>query len=507
MPTDPQIRLPDNEFCYRAVSGRDPRFDGWIYVGVTSTGIYCRPSCPARTPKPAHCRFFAVPAAAQQAGFRACRRCRPDAVPGSPQWNPRADVAARAMRLISDGLVDRAGVSGLAAAVGYSERQLNRLLTAEVGAGPLAIARAQRARTARVLIENTDLPMGDVAFAAGFASIRQFNDTLRQVYATAPSALRHARTRVRSAPGGPTAPIRLRLPVRRPFAAAPLFGFLRARAVAGVEDGGPTGAALRYRRSCTLPHGPAAIDVAMDGADGILTAELQVHDLRDLAAAVNRIRRLLDLDADPVAVDAVLAAAGPLQPLVRACPGVRVPGSVSGEEIAFRALIGQQVSVTGAATTAARIVRRYGRALATSADRPGETTTAAGPTHLFPDAATLAEADPADLPMPGARARSLVRLAIELADGSIDLSPGADRGQTRSQLLALPGIGPWTAGYIALRALGDPDVLLTDDLVIRRELHRRGALPSDLSRWAPWRSYATMRLWQTSGSGRQEDPA
>ncbi len=507
MPTHPCTLLPDDEFCYRAVSGRDPRFDGWIYVGVTSTGIYCRPSCPARTPKSAHCRFFTAPAAAQQAGFRACRRCRPDAVPGSPQWNPRADVAARAMRLIADGLVDRAGVSGLAAAVGYSERQLNRLLTAEVGAGPLAIARAQRARTARVLVDNTVLPMGDIAFAAGFASIRQFNDTLRQVYGVPPSALRRLRAGVRPVAGSPPPPIRLRLPVRRPFAAEPLFAFLGARAVAGVEDGGGAGTALGYRRSCALPHGPAVIELAMADPDAVLTAELRLHDLRDLAAAVNRIRRLLDLDADPVAVDAVLASAGPLGVLIRACPGVRVPGTVSGDELAFRALVGQQVSVAGAATTAARLVRGYGRPLPSPGHRPGDAATtvpAAGPDRLFPDAATLAAADPTELPMPAARARGLVRLAAELAAGRIDLSPGADRDEARARLLELPGVGPWTAGYIAMRALGDPDVLLVDDLIIRRELHRRGAWPPEQSRWAPWRSYATMRLWQNS---RQEETA
>lgn len=482
--------LPQTDVCYRAVTGRDPRYDGWIYVGVTSTGIYCRPSCPARTPKPENCRFFAAPGAAQSAGFRACRRCRPDTVPGSPQWNPRADVVARAMRLIADGLVDRKGVSGLAAAVGYSERQLNRLLLAEVGAGPLAIARAQRAQTARMLIENTDLRLSDIAFAAGFSSIRQFNDTLREVYGRAPSEIRNRPTPGRQL-GGPTM-ITLKLPVRRPFAAEPLFDFLAARAISGVEAGRCTGRRTSFVRSCALPHGAALIEVIMTDADGPLTAVLGLDDLRDLSAAVSRIRRLFDLDADPVTIDSALSADPALAALISDRPGVRVPGVVDAEELAFRALIGQQVSVAGAATTAARIVRQYGRPLITSDDHEAVDQ----PAYLFPTADALAAADPQTLPMPRSRGRALVGMASALASGRIDLSAGADRAEARAKLLELPGVGSWTAGYIAMRGLGDPDVLLADDLVIRRELQRRGLRPG--RHWAPWRSYATMRLWQAS---------
>lgn len=532
--------LPADDVCYRAVAGRDPRFDGWIYVGVTSTGIYCRPSCPAKTPMQRNCRFFAAAGAAQLAGFRACRRCRPDTAPGSPQWNPRADVVARAMRLIADGLVDRSGVSGLAAAVGYSERQLNRLLIAEIGAGPLAIARAQRAQTARVLIENTELRMADVAFAAGFASVRQFNDTVREVYGCPPSQLRH-RSRVRSAAGAASA-ITLRLPVRAPFAGRPLFTFLTSRAISGVECGWTESATgverLHYLRSCQLPHGTGLIELIMTDdprsadAGGGLTAVLRLDDLRDLSAAVSRIRRLLDLDADPVTIDAVLGADPDLGRRVAAQPGLRVPGVISGAELAVRALIGQQVSVAGAATTTAGLVRRFGRPLTDAADhhdtdvhrddpdprhRSGDRTgdpnrdrteevtvlradrRPADPSYLFPTPATLAEADPDDLPMPRSRGRTLVALATALAEGRIDLSAGADRAEARARLLELPGIGPWTAGYIAMRGLGDPDVLLGEDLVIRRELQRIGLDPHGRSAWAPWRSYATMRLWQASG--------
>jgi AraC family transcriptional regulator of adaptative response / DNA-3-methyladenine glycosylase II len=509
------LALPQTDVCYRAVAGKDPRYDGWIYVGVSSTGIYCRPSCPARTPKPENCRFFAAPGAAQAAGFRACRRCRPDTVPGSPQWNPRADVVARAMRLISDGLVDRAGVSGLAAAVGYSERQLHRLLVAEVGAGPLAIARAQRAQTARMLIENTDLRLSDIAFAAGFSSIRQFNDTLREVYGLAPSHIRNHRAGDRPATG-PTM-ITLKLPVRRPFAAEPLFDFLADRAIPGVEAGRRTTqrgtAAMTFVRSCSLPHGDGVFELIITADDSPLAATLRLDDLRDLSAAVSRIRRLLDLDADPEAIDSTLSGDPVLAALVADRPGVRVPGVVDPHEIAFRALIGQQVSVAGARTTASRIVRQYGRPLAGIDHQPADQK--AGdqqrddqqrddqqpgwrrPSHLFPTADALADADPETLPMPRARGRALVGLAAALASHQVDLSPGADRAEARARLLALPGIGPWTAGYIAMRGLGDPDVLLTDDLVIRRELQRRGLVATDNS-WAPWRSYATMRLWQAS---------
>ncbi|QDP98677.1 helix-turn-helix domain-containing protein [Microlunatus elymi] len=519
--------IPDDEICYRAVAGRDPRFDGWIYVGVTSTGIYCRPSCPAKTPQPANCRFFAAAGAAQQAGFRACRRCRPDVVPGSPLWNPRADVAARAMRLIADGMVDRDGVSGLAAAVGYSERQLNRLLIAEVGAGPLAIARAQRAQTARMLIENTDLRMADVAFAAGFASIRQFNDTVLQVYGRAPSTLRRTPSAGRATASARPPMITLRLPVRQPFAAGPLFDFLALRAIRGIELAQEDGRVRRFSRSCELPHGAGLVSLIMDERTGTLTAALRLDDLRDLAAAVSKIRRLLDLDADPVAIDSTLGGDPQLAAAVAALPGVRVPGVTSGDELAVRALIGQQISVAGAATTAASIVRQYGAVLPeqeTAGDasredpdrrptrsefdhrpassdhdhRTGRRLDATQPTHLFPTAAALAAADPATLPMPRSRGRALVGMAAALAEGRIDLSAGADRAEARTRLLELPGIGPWTAGYIAMRGLGDPDVLLTEDLVIRRELERRDLDPGGHPEWAPWRSYATMRLWQTS---------
>jgi AraC family transcriptional regulator of adaptative response / DNA-3-methyladenine glycosylase II len=461
--------VEDEERCYRAAKAKDRRFDGWFFAGVTSTGIYCRPSCPAMTPKRANLRFFATAAGAQLAGFRACKRCRPDATPGSPAWNGRADVAARAMRLIADGVVDREGVGGLARRLGYSHRQVHRQLVAEVGAGPLALARAQRAQTARTLIETTDLAFADVAFASGFASVRQFNDTVQAVFATTPTGLRARR---RGAPAG-AGWVQLRLPYREPMDADAVLGFLAARLVPGVEeltDG-------TYRRTLDLPHGPAIVELRAQ--PGAMACRLRLTDLRDLTTAVQRSRRLFDLDADPEAVVAQLGADPALGPLVATSPGRRSPGAVDGHEVAVRAVLGQQISVAAARTLAGRLVAEHGAAL----PRPD-----GGLTHLFPRWAALADAD---LPLPAARAGAL----RSLVTSGIDVEPGADRPEVERRLLALPGIGPWTAGSIALRALGDPDVFLPTDGVVRVALATLGCQPADAERWRPWRSYALHHLW------------
>ena len=330
----------DPERCAAIVERGDARFDGWLYVGVTSTGIYCRPSCPARTPKRSNMTFHPSAAAAQRYGFRACKRCRPDAAPGSPDWDTRADAVGRALRLIADGVVDRDGVGGLARRLGYSERHLGRLLTDEVGAGPLALARAQRARTARVLLETTDLPVSEVAFASGFDSVRQFNDTIRATFSAPPSELRARSGRAATMPHD--AAIGMRLAVRQPFDRIGLAGFLAARAVSGVE----TVDHLTVTRALSLPGGPAVAELAL--AVDHVDARFHLTDLADLAAAIARCRRLLDLDADPEAVDATLGGAPSLTSSVRAHPGRRVPGAVDGWELAARAVVGQQVSVAGA---------------------------------------------------------------------------------------------------------------------------------------------------------------
>jgi AraC family transcriptional regulator of adaptative response / DNA-3-methyladenine glycosylase II len=451
----------DADRCRSICRSGDPRYDGWFIVGVTSTGIYCRPSCPARTPRAENMVFLPSAAAAQAAGFRACKRCRPDASPGSPEWNLRGDVVARAMRLIADGEVDRVGVEGLARRLGYSPRHLHRILVAEVGAGPLAIARAQRAQTARLLIETTSLPFATVAFAAGFSSIRQFNDTVREVFALSPTELRSRR---RSASRPEPGVLSLRLPVRLPFDGGGVWSFLALRAVPGLEevDGDV------YRRTLSLPHGAGAVSLRHRPGAAHVEATLRLDDVADLAAAVQRCRRLLDLDADPVAIDEVLGELGPA--------GGRVPGAVDGWEVAARAVTGQQVSLVAGLRTLGRLVERFG---------------AGG----LPAPDVVAGLDPADLGMPRARGAALVALADAVASGRVELDVGADREETRRRLLAIPGIGPWTTDYVALRALADPDVFLPRDIGLRRGLAALGVDDPTGERWRPWRSYAVVRLW------------
>ena len=478
----------DDEVCYRAVRSRDRRFDGVFYTAVRTTGIYCRPSCAARTPAAQNVTFHRTAASAQAAGFRACKRCLPDATPGSPDWDVAADVAGRAMRLVADGVVDREGVDGLARRVGYSARHLNRVLTQELGAGPLALARARRAQTARVLIETTELSYADVAFAAGFASVRQFNDTVREVYAASPTHLRGRRGH-----SSATGAVAMRIAVRTPFNGAALLRFLAHHLIPGVEVAGDGW----YARTLDLPHGPGTVRLEIGEAEPVgQTAFVRVTfaltDLRDTAAALERTRRLLDADCDPVAVDEHLVADPVLGELVRRTPGLRVPGQVDGDEVAMRTVIGQQVSVAGACTVTGRLVAEHGRPISTGVP---------GLTHLFPDAATIAGLDQAELPMPRARGRALIGLAAALASGEIALDRGPDRAAVRQDLLQLPGIGPWTADYIALRALAHPDVFLPTDVGVRNALrgmgHDADTVIAGSERWRPWRSYALMHLWNT----------
>ncbi|MEU0225597.1 AlkA N-terminal domain-containing protein [Streptomyces sp. NPDC006284] len=489
----------DTERCVRAVRSKDARFDGWFFTAVLTTRIYCRPSCPVVPPKPENMVFHPSAAACQQAGFRACKRCRPDTSPGSPEWNLRADLTARAMRLIADGVVDREGVPGLAARLGYSTRQVERQLLAELGAGPLALARAQRAQTARLLIETTPLPMADVAFAAGFSSVRTFNDTVREVFALSPSELRTRVPKSRPAPAATPGTLSLRLPFRTPFHPDNLFGHLAATAVPGVEEwlphslegvgGTPISA---YRRTLRLPYGHGI--VALAPRPDHIACRLTLGDLRDLTVAISRCRRLLDLDADPVAVDDQLRADPLLAPLVDKAPGRRVPRTVDEAEFAVRAVLGQQVSTAAARTHAARLVTAHGDPV----DDPE-----GGLTHLFPSPEALARVDPQTLAMPRTRRTTLTTLVSHLADGSLALGVETDWAETRARLLALPGFGPWTADVIAMRALGDPDAFLPTDLGVRRAAGELGlpstpaALTARAAAWRPWRAYAVQYLWAT----------
>jgi AraC family transcriptional regulator of adaptative response / DNA-3-methyladenine glycosylase II len=478
----------EEERCYRAVLSRDERFDGWFVTAVVTTRIYCRPSCPAMTPKRHNMRYYATPAAAQQHGFRACKRCRPDASPGSPQWNIREDVVARAMRLIADGVVDREGVGGLARRLGYSERHLTRVVSEELGAGPLAIARAQRAHTARLLIESTELPFTDIAHGAGFGSVRQFNDTVREVFAVAPSELRRLRRAAPAAAAALAAPgeVSVRLPARAPFDALAIMRFLAMRCVPGVEamvDG-------TYHRTLRLPHGHGTVALQPE-RDGV-RAIVRVVDWRDVAPAVQRCRRLLDLDADPVAIDDVLGADPVLAQLVAGSPGRRSPGHVDGAELAVRAVLGQQVSVAGARTVTGRIVAVAGERL--TLDDPHLT-------HLFPAPAALAALGPEHLPMPDSRRRTLRAMCAAIDRGDIAIDPGTDRTDLVDRLRAVPGIGPWTASYVVMRGLNYPDSFLPTDVGVRNALVGMNvdasprAAAALAERWRPFRSYALHHLW------------
>jgi AraC family transcriptional regulator of adaptative response / DNA-3-methyladenine glycosylase II len=485
--------VEDFERCYLAVQSRDPRFDGWFYTAVTSTHIYCRPSCPAQTPMRKNVRFYPSAAAAQLAGFRACKRCRPDASPGSPEWNSRADVAARAMRLIVDGLVDREGVSGLAEQVGYSVRQLERVLQNEIGAGPIAIARAQRAQTARILIETTGLAMTDVAFAAGFASVRQFNDTVQAVFASSPTTLR-LRVKGRTGVAEASTAIQLRLAFRQPLCPDNLFGHLAATAVPGVEEvRGQT-----YRRTLRLAHGPGIVELTP--TPEYINCRAVLSDMRDLTATIARSRWLLDLDADPVAIDRQLSLDESLAPLITKSPGRRVPRCVDGAEMALRAVLGQQVSTSAAQTHAGRLVERHGELISD----PG-----GGLTHLFPLPSSLHNAD---LAMPTKRRDTFAALVQALRSGDLVLGPGSDRDGAMNTLATIPGIGTWTRQVIAMRALGDADAFPETDLGVRHAAERLGlpaspaALVNRSQSWRPWRAYAVQYLWSVDDHRINEWP-
>jgi AraC family transcriptional regulator, regulatory protein of adaptative response / DNA-3-methyladenine glycosylase II len=475
--------VEDFERCYRLSDSRDPRYDGIFFIAATSTRLYCRPSCPARQPKRTNVRFYPTAAAAQSAGFRACKRCRPDAAPGSPEWNWRADRVARAMRLIGDGTVDREGVPGLAKRLGFSDRHLRRLLSEQVGATPVALARAQRANTARLLIESTAMPFADAALAAGFHSVRQFNDTIRDVFASTPSEMRDRSNRAR--PRSPGV-VELRLSCREPFDGAALLRFLEVRAVPGLEDV----SAGTYRRALTLAHGIGVVELTPEAR--AVRCVLRLDDLRDLATAVARCRRLLDLDADPLAIADILGHDEVIGGLVRARPGLRVPGCLDGDELALRTLLGQHASLRAARTQTARLVETFGPKL----EQPLGSVT-----HLFPAAAVLAEADPKALAGLSLRRGALQTLAARLANGEVRIDAGSDPGEALTRLLAIPGIGPWTAAHVAMRGFHDPDAFPHGDAGLRRALNALGhpdepRSVTDLQqRWRPWRAYAALHLW------------
>ncbi|MDI2036147.1 DNA-3-methyladenine glycosylase 2 family protein [Paenarthrobacter nitroguajacolicus] len=486
---------------YKAIDARDTRFDGQFFTAVSSTGIYCRPSCPARTPKAENVTFYETSAAAHEAGYRACKRCLPEAVPGTPAWNIRSDIAGRAMRLINDGVITREGVDGLARRLGYSARQLNRILSHELGAGPLSLARASRAQTARTLLVSTNMLLADVAFASGFNSVRQFNDTIGEVFAMTPTAVRA--TGAKSGPGRAAAPgtapaaLTLNLPYRDPFDPG-IFDFLAVRAVPGIESAGTEPDGTRtYSRTLRLPRGTASFTVvyspAVAGKPLRLTAA--AVDLHDLPALLSRVRRLFDLDADPQAIDDALSLDPRLADRIAEVPGVRVPGAVDPQELLIRAMIGQQITVAAARTALTQLA---------VAGSPVEGASS-GLDRLFPTSAELALNGRGLLRGPQRRIDSIVAAAEAMATGALDFGYGDDLESLKRKLLPLPGVGPWTVGYVAMRVLGAPDVFLAHDAAVRNGLKVLPAgigLSADFREVSPWRSYATMHLWRAAAVKR-----
>jgi AraC family transcriptional regulator, regulatory protein of adaptative response / DNA-3-methyladenine glycosylase II len=470
----------DDEARYRALTTRDPRFDGRLFVGVTSTGIYCRPICPARTPKRANCRFYTTAVAAQSAGFRPCLRCRPERSPELASYRGTSNTVSRALALIESGALDGSDVDALAARVGVGERQLRRLFLRHVGAAPGAIAQTRRVLLAKQLIHDSTLPMSQVALAAGFQSLRRFNETFQQLYGRSPSSLRrHSRP--------PAQTLSLRIAYAPPYDWRTVLGFLAARAIPGVEcvqDG-------YYARTIAMEGAQGTIEVRPVAGDAVVVT-VAFPRLRALPSLLAGVRRVFDLGADPSAIAAHLGADAALAEHVQARPGMRVPGAWDGFELAVRGVLGQQITVRAATALAGRLVERHGTRLQDPRD---------GLTHVFPTPQQLALADLSWLPMPRARSRCLSSLAQAFVDDPQLLLGHASLEDAVTRLRELPGIGEWTAHYIAMRALSEPDAFPAADVGLQRALERDGVRPSAkqlLTRaeaWRPWRAYAALQLW------------
>lgn len=492
----------DQDLCYRAIKSRDARFDGQFFTAVTTTGIYCRPICPAPTPKRAHVRFYGCAAAAQEDGFRPCLRCRPETSPGTPAWQGTSATVSRALRLIEAGALDEGSVEDLALRLGVGGRHLRRLFIEHLGVTPVAVAQTRRLHFAKKLIDETPLALGDVAFAAGYASIRRFNAAFRAVYGCAPRELRRKERR-QYAPA-PDAPLRLRLAYRPPFDWEALMAFLQDRATAGVEEveGGV------YRR--IIAAGPAGdgagfLEVGHDPEARQLRLTIHSPDARALQSVTERVRRMFDLECHPSAIAGVLERDALLRPLVRKFPGLRVPGAWDPFEMAVRVVLGQQISVKGATTLAGRIAQAYGR--------PVEASPFAGLNRLAPRPEDLADANLVRLGVTQARARAIQGLARAVIEGRVSLDPAGDFGATVRALESLPGLGPWTAQVIAMRALGEPDAFPAADLGLIRAMEAAGspASPRELTArseaWRPWRAYAALYLWKLHAASTAASPA
>lgn len=487
----------DDDQSYRVFSARDARFDGRLYVGVHTTGIYCRPVCPARTPRRENVSFYPSAAAAQEAGFRPCLRCRPELAPNVALWRGTANTISRALSLIEAGALDRADVAALAERLGLGERQLRRLFQQHLGASPVAVANTRRVLLAKQLLAETQLPLAKVAAGSGFGSIRRFNESFQQLFGKPPSSLRAAGVVRRTQ----TSAVTINLPYRAPYAFGALLSFLRARAIRGIECVTDD----RYTRSIALAGAPGTVSVVRGPGDS-LKATIRVSQLAALPTVIARLRRVFDLAADIQAIEAHLSEDPLLARLVAARPGLRVPGAWDGLELSVRAILGQQISVSAATGLAARLVRDYGEPLPIELQQEGVT-------HLFPSAERLAR-DLSLLPMPRARSGALSALAAALLDEPQLLEPRESLGESIRCLCALRGVGEWTAHYIAMRQLREPDALPSGDVGLLRALGRLdggeratpAALLARAERWRPWRSYATLHLWMSEPGPHEETP-
>ena len=484
----------DRESCYRAVLARDARFDGQFFTAVLTTGVYCRPICPARAPKLEHTVFYPSAAAAQSAGFRPCQRCRPETFPETAAWRGTYGTVSRALALIAAGALDEDDMEGLAGRLGLGARQLRRLFARHIGASPKAVAATRRVHFAKRLITETALPMTDVAMAAGFGSVRRFNDTFRKLYGRPPSRLRRGGTR--EGAGEDATALTLNLPYKPPYDWATLIRFLAARAIPGVERATEN----FYARIISLAGATGTIVVHRGARPDCLTAAIRFPILHEMGHLIQRLRSLFDLGADPALIGAHLSADPGLAARVARRPGLRVPGAWDGFELGVRAILGQQISVGAASSLAGRLVAAYGRAVGPIAE--GEPALA-GLTHEFPAPARIAEArDLASvLGMPRARAAAIVALAEAAAADPRLFDPGRGLEESVARLTALPGIGEWTAQYIAMRALREPDAFPATDIGLLRAAADEAARPSParlLARaeaWRPWRAYAALHLW------------
>jgi AraC family transcriptional regulator of adaptative response / DNA-3-methyladenine glycosylase II len=481
----------DPRICSQARLSRDARFDGRFFIGVKSTRIYCRSICPVRTAREENVRYFPTAAAAAEAGFRPCLRCRPESSPGTPAWLGTSTTVSRALRLISESALEDAGVNALAARLGIGSRQLRRLFVRHLGASPIAVANTRRLHFAKKLIDETTLPMGQVALAAGFGSVRRFNAAFRKTYNRTPSQIRRL---AHFASTQPEHEYRFRLHFRPPLHWLALLAFLGRRAIPGVEaiESGC------YLRTISLNGQSGSLGVSLDEAASALQVCISFPEARWLFLIIERLRRMFDLGADPIEIAARLTGDSLLSTRIQAMPGVRVPGCWDGFELAVRAILGQQVSVAGASTLASRLVRTFGTQI-----------TASPPlTHLFPRPEVLAVGDVACIGLPKKRAETIRALARSVSEGRIDFASVANVQEFQSRLRELPGIGNWTAQYIAMRALGDPDAFPASDLGLLRGAlsQNERELAQRAESWRPWRAYAAMYLWQGDGpAGKQKD--